>query len=392
MRVNVDDIAFMDRRFKLLGGRLGMAWQEALGRCLPVWALAYAKRTPILPAGDIDALAERTGFAAAMVAVDLASEEPSDGVYLCGVNDRIDFLLMQDAKREKAREARLAAVGIKKSPGPSRGKRNESPGPSRGEVPRTGSYSPDLAPDHLPDLEDQKVSLPRDPSVPVPHQPVTPAAIDNSRAQAMRGNTPQTENGKNLPVPGIGNHDPDCNRPRILQPTPDFATDAQEPRSEPERPRRKTIPTSEDRRAIREEIRGLINAARTRVGGRLGTTLYPCLPFDRGLDSDLSGQLALATTRTELEAIAAQARHAVAMAEIEAVADPERVQFLTGAIFAGGNFARLAGKTAATAALVRPRAGPKSSAARAPENRDIRVGAVQPSDPSLYPDGVIEIP
>lgn len=183
MRVNVDDIAFMDRRFKLLGGRLGMAWQEALGRCLPVWALAYAKRTPILPAGDVDALAERAGFAAAMVAVELASDEPSDTVYLCGVNDRIDFLLMQDAKREKAREARLAAAGVKKSPGPSRGKRNESPGPSRGDVPGTGSYSPDLAPDLdlAPDPEDQKLTLPRDPAAPVqpgtaPHTPQHPDA------------------------------------------------------------------------------------------------------------------------------------------------------------------------------------------------------------------------
>lgn len=117
MRVNVDDIAFMDRRFKLLGGRLSMTWQEALGRCLPVWALAYAKRTAILPAGDVDALAERPGFADAMVLVDLASEEPSGAVYLCGVNDRIDFLLMQDAKREKAREARLAAAGVQSPPG-----------------------------------------------------------------------------------------------------------------------------------------------------------------------------------------------------------------------------------------------------------------------------------
>lgn len=192
MRVNVDDIAFMDRRFKLLGGRLGMAWQEALGRCLPVWALAYAKRTPILPAGDVDALAERAGFAAAMVAVELASDEPSDTVYLCGVNDRIDFLLMQDAKREKAREARLAAAGVKKSPGPSRGKRNESLGPSRGDVPGTGSYSPDLAPDLDLAPEDQKLTLPRDPAVPVP---------------------PRVES-------------PDCNRPRILQPTSDFATEA----------------------------------------------------------------------------------------------------------------------------------------------------------------------
>lgn len=151
MRVNVDDVAFMDRRFKLLGGRIGATWQEALGRCLPVWALAYQRRSAVMPAGDVDALAERPGFAAAMVEVGLAVEG-EEGLYLCGVNDRIEFLLIQDAKRESARAAKLAAAGVevprKRPPGRSHGKpdvpREGPPGPSPGTLPQEGPYSPDL--------------------------------------------------------------------------------------------------------------------------------------------------------------------------------------------------------------------------------------------------------
>jgi hypothetical protein len=144
-RVNVDDVAFMDRRFKLLGGRLGITWQEALGRCLPVWAFAYAKRTAILKAGDIDAVAERQGFAAAMADpdVDLAAEDEG-GLYLRGVTDRIDFLLIQDAKRDKARRAKMDAAGVAVP-------RRRPPGPSPGTAPQVGPYSPDL--DLDPDLD-----------------------------------------------------------------------------------------------------------------------------------------------------------------------------------------------------------------------------------------------
>ncbi len=184
MRINIDDAAFSDPRFKLLGGQLGITWQEALGRCLPVWSLAYTRRSVVLRAGDIDALAERPGFAAAMMIAELASEEP-DGVYLCGVTERIDFLIVQDAKREKARQAKARAAGVKLPPGRSRGKSrgrvpgeddhtasadsesdgesdsectpevptsSEVPGdhpggPSRGTIPGEGPYSLALAPD-----------------------------------------------------------------------------------------------------------------------------------------------------------------------------------------------------------------------------------------------------
>ena len=176
MRINVDDVAFMDRRFKLLGGRLGMTWQEALGRCLPVWALAYARRSAVLPAADVDALAERQGFADAMRDVDLAADDDTGGLYLRGVADRIDFLLIQDAKRAKARQAKLGEHGVSSPRGPSRGTRavpvDPPGGVSRGNVPGQGPYS--LAPDLAPDLEDQDLSLPREAPAPAAAPPPPP--------------------------------------------------------------------------------------------------------------------------------------------------------------------------------------------------------------------------
>ncbi len=319
MRVNVDDIAFMDRRFKLLGGRLGMPWQEALGRCLPVWALAYARRTAILPAGDIDALAERPGFADAMVSVELASDESSGDVYLCGVNDRIDFLLMQDAKREKAREARLAAAGVESPRGPSRGKKSSPRGPSRGAVPGTGSYSPDPSPDPSP----EKISLPR--AIPPSTEPAAvPTAL------------------------------PAANRP--VGDRPDVET------------RRQAI------RAIMAEL----GETRSRVAAELGVIAQPLLAFDPG-ERDLGDRLALASSADEHAAIVASARHVIAMAALEAQRD-RSVEWLHGVLFGERNWRRLAGMTAADAS--RPRAGPRGSAARA-EQKTIRATTPDDDTPPI---------
>lgn len=320
-RVNVDDIAFMDRRFKLLGGRLAMTWQEALGRCLPVWALAYAKRSAILPAGDIDALAERPGFAAAMLEVDLAADSEG-GMYVRGVAARIDFLLIQDAKRDKARHARLAAAGVSLPPGPSPGKRASSlpPGPSPGtsqagdldppdmspgNIPGRGSYSPDLDPDL--DLDQKMIPPARDPAVPSPAPP------------------PQQQ----------------------LAPP------------EAQIPERPCQPGPEDRRRARADLRTELELARTHVAAKLGETVNPLLAFDQGIDADLQGQLALATTWQAFDLVTTQARHAIAMAAAETASGEKSLEWFTGAIFQPKNFRRLAAKTATS------RAGPRSSAARA---------------------------
>ncbi len=311
MRVNVDDVAFMDPRFKLLGGRLGMTWQEALGRCLPVWALAYAKRSAVLRAGDVDALGERPGFAAEMIAAELAIAE-SEGVYLCGVTERIDFLLLQDAKREQARQARAAAAGVKLPAGRSRGKAPrdvEAPGDGpggasrgrvSGDVPGEGPYSPDLAPDLAPD--------------------------DLSPSRAI---PPSTERAA-APVAPAPSVEPDLR------------------------------PSLEARQEIRGQIWRELGEARVEVATELGLPAadHGLMAFDPG-ERALANRLALASNRSELELIAQQARKAIAVVAAEARAG-NSLEYLTGVVFENDRVWRRAiGKSLDEA--TRPRAGPRSS-------------------------------
>lgn len=306
-RMSIDDKFLRDGRVKLLGQRLGWSRRETMGALLDVFAVAYDQENDIIPLAEIDAAADKQGFALMMSEVNLG-EIDGDDMRIKGAGERIEYLA-------KKREA--GAKGGRKS-GESRRKLHEAKRSIASEA-RQASWNPpdpvpDLPPDPVP--EDQKLSLPRDPAVQIPRQA--------------------------LPQPAVP---PDDHR----------------------------APTVQDRRMVRDQIREEINAARARVGAKLGTALHPCLPFDRGLDADLTGQLALATTREQLEAIAVQARHAVAMAELEAAAEPDRVQFLSGAIFSGGNFARLTSQTPeGVAAAARKRAGPKSSALRATGNQAVK--------------------
>ncbi len=129
MRVNFDSKALGDPRFLRLAGKLKVTRHAAWGGCLPVWMHAYENRSAFMPATDVDALAELEGFAAAMVEVNLAESMGGDMVRLCGVRDRIEFLLQQDEKRALALEAKKA----KKRPA----------APSRKVIPGDGPNSPD---------------------------------------------------------------------------------------------------------------------------------------------------------------------------------------------------------------------------------------------------------
>lgn len=155
MRVNVDDKAHADPRFDRLGARLKMNRHEALGRCLRVWSFAYQARSPLMPVRDVDALSEVKGFAKAMIQVDLAEPKRGEKVRLRGVEERIQFLLVQDAKRAKANAARAALRDV--PPGKSLDENSElrsvSPGTDPGRGPYSHAQSPALAPaqDHSPD-------------------------------------------------------------------------------------------------------------------------------------------------------------------------------------------------------------------------------------------------
>lgn len=135
MRVNFDSKALGDPRFLRLAGRLKIARPEAWGRILPVWMHAYENRSALMATADVDALAELEGFGAALADVGLA--ECIEGqLRLCGVRDRIEFLLQQDEKRAMALEAKKRAKLQRDAQPPG--------GPSRRSIARDSPNSPDL--------------------------------------------------------------------------------------------------------------------------------------------------------------------------------------------------------------------------------------------------------
>lgn len=106
-----------------------------------------------------------------------------------------------------------------------------------------------------------------------------------------------------------------------------------------------TMPTLAERTAVREKLRSDLQVARTRAAAARDVAIKPLLAFDRGIDSDLTDRISRASTTAALQLLADQAKHAIAMAELEVTHGHKSFEWFTGAIFSGGNFARLAGKT-----------------------------------------------
>ena len=98
MRVNVDSQVMTDARFKLMARRLGVPWQEVLGRCVVLWMACYESRRAALPSIEIDVTAELDGFADAMIATGLGVVNVDGLVTVCGARSRIEWL---ESQREK---------------------------------------------------------------------------------------------------------------------------------------------------------------------------------------------------------------------------------------------------------------------------------------------------
>lgn len=140
-----------------------------------------------------------------------------------------------------------------------------------------------------------------------------------------------------------------------LPPARDPALQATEHAGQPERP------TPQRRSAVRAQIRSELEAARQRSAKARGVEIRPLLAFDQGIDRDLNDHLALAPTGAALATVVEQARHAIAMAELEVTNGGKSLEWFTGAIFSGGNFRRLASKTADDIEREKARAGPAGS-------------------------------
>lgn len=112
MRVNVDEQALSEPRIKRMARRLSREQQrpinhhDVLGRLIAVWMLCYSRRTAVILVDDIDITAEIDGFAAAMVAEDMATAtEDERNVYVCGVTKRIEFLERQTERGRRGGKA-----------------------------------------------------------------------------------------------------------------------------------------------------------------------------------------------------------------------------------------------------------------------------------------------
>lgn len=109
VRVNVDESALTDPRFRRLARYLAITFFEVIGRVVPVWMTAYNRRSATLTTEDVDIAADRDGFAAAMVRADLAEQVDELRVRVRGVTERIQFLMSQVSKAKRRWDSRSNA-------------------------------------------------------------------------------------------------------------------------------------------------------------------------------------------------------------------------------------------------------------------------------------------
>jgi len=104
-RVNIEEVAFHDPRIDALSVQIGF---DALGPLARVWHFCYCRRSAVLSRFLIDGAARREGFAELLVRAELATTTEGDAYRVSGVEDRIKWLLDQDAKSARGVEAKRA--------------------------------------------------------------------------------------------------------------------------------------------------------------------------------------------------------------------------------------------------------------------------------------------
>jgi len=124
------------------------------------------------------------------------------------------------------------------------------------------------------------------------------------------------------------------------------------------------------RQEIRAAIWGELEAERASVAAELGIAAQPLMAFDPGEEA-LAMRLLRARDQGELGLIASQARHAIAVLAAEARV-ARSVEWMTGSVFdSDRSWRRAIGKTLEDASRG-ARAGPRSSAERAPPPEPVR--------------------
>ena len=90
--VRIEKDVWIDFRFRELAKALGITPFEAISRCAIVWARATWLETDVLPANEIDRVADFPGFSAAMISPGELAEPAPEGIRLCGGRDRLGWL------------------------------------------------------------------------------------------------------------------------------------------------------------------------------------------------------------------------------------------------------------------------------------------------------------
>lgn len=111
MRMNVEDRALRDPNIQRRLPRFtGLNRFDAIGRLLHVWGLCYDARSPVALIEDVDDRAELDGFARAMVSAGCARDLEDGTIWVCGVEERIGYLIEAADNGRRGGETRAAQV------------------------------------------------------------------------------------------------------------------------------------------------------------------------------------------------------------------------------------------------------------------------------------------
>src|SRR5574343_692576 len=131
MRVNVDEKAYNDPRFRRLAALMGWHVDQAVGSAVRLWMAALNRISEensqgLLAREEADFCTDHGAqLVDTMVTVGLAKSVDNSHVYFAGIEERGDFLLKQRLKgakggRNRARSQRLANAQAGAKPEPSR--------------------------------------------------------------------------------------------------------------------------------------------------------------------------------------------------------------------------------------------------------------------------------
>lgn len=312
--VRIEAKAWSDLRFATVARLMGFAdLEHGLIKVSRIWSWQTEHFTPERPTYVVDQsvvdAALGLGGAAAVVRAQLAEETP-DGLRMRGTHGRIEWLYQRRQSSAKGGEATKRKHQDNErpiGPLPAGHPAIEQPPAGRPAINRNSEYK-------------------TGPSGPLPARP-----------------GPRPEAG---PLSLLPEEDLSPARARAIPLSTEPA------------------PAAPSERHEARMLWGELEQARADAAAELGVEVQLLTLGDVG-ERDLADLVATARARgaAELDKLVGQARHAIAMAKQETASGEKPFEWFTGAVFSPNNFRRLVGKTAVPTV----RAGPKSSAERAPE-------------------------